>query len=127
MSRIGPSVVVLGFLAVLSGLLGAFYVRRTLQANTVPAPVADEESRTVIPVASTDLPAGRQVMFGDIAIMRLNRDQMKERGVTGPFMSNTEQIIGRVLNQNRVIIPLPCWITINVLSWDAGNVASHQS
>jgi len=97
MSRIGPATVLLGFVAVLCGLLGAYAVRQALRPRVEQA-AAPTEDRVVVPLASTDLKPGRKITLGDIVIQRVPRGDLKRRGISGAFMNNTRQIIGRVLN-----------------------------
>jgi len=95
MSRISPGTLLLGFVAVLCGLLGAYVVRQSLR----PAPPVAEPAveQVTVPMASIDLPAGRQVTLGDITLIRMTREEMKKKDVRQPFMSRTQHIIGRVL------------------------------
>lgn len=91
-----------GIFAVMFGLLGAYVVRKEMhKPNSVSAASSkDDRIPTVtVPVASMPLEAGRKVEFGDIAIMKLTPAQMKAQNITGAYMSNTKQIIGRVLKK----------------------------
>ena len=99
MSRISPGTVLLAIIAVMFGLLGAFGVHQYLNKEKPKAEVAAPES-VAVPVASIDLKAGREITLSDIAILKLTREQMKKKGISGAFMSNTAQIIGRVLQQD---------------------------
>ena len=99
MARFSAASLLLGILAVLFGLLGAYVVRKQLQ----PPPVAQRSAApppvetVVVPVASAELPVGRKLSLGDIAILRLSRTELREKGYDKPYMNNTQQIIGRVL------------------------------
>ncbi len=99
MSRISPGTLLLAMVAIAAGLLGAYIVKQNLERQEVVevAPEAPEVQTLVVPVSSTSLTAGREISLGDIAIYRLTRAQMVEQGIEGPFMNNTQQIIGRVL------------------------------
>ena len=99
MSRISPGTLLLAMVAIAAGLLGAYIVKQNLERQEVVevAPEAPEVQTLVVPLSSTSLTAGREISLGDIAIYRLTRDQMVEQGIEGPFMNNTQQIIGRVL------------------------------
>ena len=99
MSRISPGTVLLAIVAVMFGLLGAYGVHQYLKKEKPQAEVAAPEAVTV-PLASTDLKAGREVTVGDVAIMKLTPQQMKKQGISKAFMSNTSQIIGRVLRED---------------------------
>jgi Flp pilus assembly protein CpaB len=83
--------------AVLCGLLGAYVVRQSLKPVPVVEQDPDRPERVAVPMASMDLPAGRQVVLGDITVVRMTREEVKKRGVRQPFMNNTQHIIGRVL------------------------------
>lgn len=98
MSKLSPGTLLLGIMAVLFGLLGAYVVRLQMKPLAV---AAEQEAQTVVvPRASTDLKAGRKLTLGDIAVYRLTPQQMQQAGIQGPFMNNTQQIIGRILRQD---------------------------
>lgn len=98
MSKLSPGTLLLGIMSVLFGLLGAYVVRLQMQR---PAVAAQQEVQTVVvPRASTDLKAGRQLTLGDIAIYRMTPQELQAAGIKGPYMSNTQQIIGRILRQD---------------------------
>lgn len=95
MSKLSPGTLLLGIMAVLFGLLGAYVVKQQMQQPVAAAP--PEIQTVVVPRASTDLKAGRKVSLGDIAVYRMTPEQMRDAGIRGTFMGNTEQIIGRIL------------------------------
>jgi len=98
MSKLSPGTLLLGIMAVLFGLLGAYVVRLQMQR---PAVAAQQEAQTVVvPRASTDLKAGRQLTLGDIAVYRMTPQELQTAGIRGPYMSNPQQIIGRYLRQD---------------------------
>lgn len=100
MSRISPGTLLLAVVAIAAGLLGAYIVKQNLEKQEEVAEVEQEAPQprmVVVPMSSTALKAGREITLGDIAIYRLSPEQFKEQGIEGPFMNNTEQIIGRVL------------------------------
>lgn len=98
MSKLSPGTLLLGIMAVLFGLLGAYVVRLQMKPLAV---AAEQEAQTVVvPRASTDLKAGRKLTLGDIAVYRLTPQQMQQAGIQGPFMNNTQQIIGRILRED---------------------------
>lgn len=99
MARIGASTLFLGIVAVMFGLLGAYVVRKELHKAPAPAAAAKpaEPEKVFVPLAGRDLPAGHTIAMSDVSVYRLTREEMKTRGVKGEFMSNTQQIIGRVL------------------------------
>ncbi len=100
MSKLSPGTLLLGIVAILFGLLGAYVVRLQLQ----PAPVAEAASENpralVVPLASTNLKAGRKISLGDVSIYRLTPEQIKRAGIDLNFMANPSQIIGRILSED---------------------------
>ena len=58
---------------------------------------AQAPRQTTVPMASRDLEAGREVTLGDVALVRMTRQQMKKRGINAMFMGDPQQIIGRTL------------------------------
>ncbi|PHS12721.1 MAG: Flp pilus assembly protein CpaB [Blastopirellula sp.] len=102
MSKISPGTLLLGIIAVMFGLLGAYVVRQNMLDETVaadPAPPA-EPVKFTIPMANTDLPAGREITFGDLSVVSMTQEQMVAAGISGQYMADTKQIIGRVLRDD---------------------------
>ncbi len=98
MGRMNSGSILLAFVAILCGLFGVYLFRRALRPSAV---VATRQAKgTVVPMASRDLVAGRTVTLGDIALVRMSREQMKRRKITGMFMVDADQIIGRTLRQD---------------------------
>jgi pilus assembly protein CpaB len=96
--RASAGSLLLGIFAVMFGLLGAYVVRKELHKPNYVAVAGDNKPGTqTVPVASVTLEPGRKIEFGDIAIVKLTPAQMKAQKITGAFMTNTKQIIGRVL------------------------------
>lgn len=84
--------------AILTGLVGAYAVRTVLVRETPAPPRPSAPERVLVPLASADLPAGRTITFGDVALTRLTRDEMRERGMpTDLMMLSSQQVIGRRL------------------------------
>lgn len=82
-------------LAILAGLVGAYIIRASL---IKPEVVAVRPSMIELPLASTDLPEGRTVALGDVALMSLTRAEWEERGIDlTKAMSNPQQVMGRIL------------------------------
>jgi pilus assembly protein CpaB len=97
--RFSAGTLLLGIIAVLFGLLGAYIVRKELH-KPAAASVQDKQDKIptfTVPTASTDLEPGRKITLGDISLMKLTAAQMKQLGLTEAFMSSTKQIIGRVV------------------------------
>ncbi|MFT5528310.1 MAG: pilus assembly protein CpaB [Pirellulaceae bacterium] len=99
MARFSAGTLLLGIVAVMFGLLGAYIVRREMHKPKVVTETAPVEAPQtyVVPMASTDLEEGRQITLSDIAIYRMSGDELKKNGINGAFMNRTDQIIGRVL------------------------------
>ena len=98
MSRITPETVVVGIFAILVGLAGAYTARYYLDQEEVV--VAPPPEKIDLPLASTELPAGKRLALGDIAIVPMTQQEMAERGLsTKGAMLNPDQIIGRILKQ----------------------------
>lgn len=97
MDRVSSGTILLAFIAVLCGLLGVYTVRQALKRN--PRPSAEAPARVVIPMASRRLAPGQTVTLGDVALVRMTRTEMKAKGVSGMFMADPDQIIGRTLRQ----------------------------
>jgi Flp pilus assembly protein CpaB len=98
MSRITPGTVIVGIFAILFGLVGAYAVQRYL--NPPPKVEAKPEiQRTRVPMASIDLAPGRELTLGDIAIVTYTPEQLKKAELPDQFMTNPQQIIGRILRE----------------------------
>lgn len=102
MAKFSAGTMLLGIFAVLFGLLGAYVVRKELnKPQPVAEPTAAEPpAKVLVPMAGTDLQAGRKLTMGDIAVMRMSPQELRERGISGPFMNSTQQIIGRILKSD---------------------------
>jgi len=102
MSRISPGTVLVGFIAIAAGLVGAYLVRErskpqpTVVAETAPVVVESQ----IVPLAALELKSGRKISLGDIQISQLTPTQMDEQGIKTAYMADTRQIIGRVLRKD---------------------------
>ena len=94
MSRLSPGTVIVAIFAVLFGLVGAYAVRKSMQKPEKETP---EPRMSIVPVASIDLEPGRRLTLGDVALLRLTDEQVKDRGFPEGYMTNPQQIIGRIL------------------------------
>jgi len=101
-SRISPATTILLIFAVLFGLVGAYAVRRyTAKPLVAAAPPPPPVQRQVVPIAASGLKAGRTITIGDIALLRLTPDDLAKSKYAGSgYMSNTQQIVGRVLSED---------------------------
>jgi len=98
-SRLTPGTVIVGIFAVLFGLIGAYGVRKYLQGDLTPPAAATLVRPTIVPLASMDIAAGRQVVLGEVALLRLSDAEIEKMRVNKKlppqYMSNPQQIITR--------------------------------
>lgn len=103
MSRITPGTVIVGIFAVLFGLIGAYGVRKYLQGDRTPASAASAPRREIVPLASMDIAAGRQVVLGEVALLQLLPEEVRkmraDKKLPTQYMNNPQQIIGRILKK----------------------------
>lgn len=104
--NVSPGTLIVLIFSVLFGLAGAYTVRQHLRpqeaAVAEPAEPAHEPDLVYVPMSSNQLPANRALTLSDIAIYKFTPDQRKKRNLPSAFMSNPDQIVGRVLRE-----PLP--------------------
>lgn len=85
----------LALVAIVIGLVGT-YAARTVLHNEQPAPPRPQT--VTVPLATTDLPAGRTISLGDVGLVPMTREAMKEKNMPlTTMMIAPEQIIGRTL------------------------------
>ncbi|QDU76561.1 hypothetical protein Pan97_36130 [Bremerella volcania] len=99
--RVSPGTLLLGVVAVMFGLLGAYIVQKNMQ-KPQPVAAADAPQLYTVPRASMDLTAGRVITMGDIVIHKLTAQQFRDEGLPASYMPRTSDIIGRTL---RVDLP----------------------
>ena len=86
----------LAVLAIFSGLVGAYAVRGALRGMEPP----QRPTERTVPLASADLPAGRVIVMGDVALHPMTQEEMNRRNFPLELvMMSTEQIIGRRLRE----------------------------
>lgn len=95
MQRMNAASILLAFVALLFGLLGV-YAFRNWASRTVARP-AEAPQKTLVPMASRGLPSGQTVTLSDVALVKLTKEQMQQRGISGMFMSDPQQIIGQTV------------------------------
>jgi len=84
-------------LAILAGLVGAYLIRASLIREPE---IVEEPPVSVVPLAAVDLPPGRTIALGDVALTQMKPEELAERGwPTDKVMMAPEQIIGRVLRE----------------------------
>lgn len=103
MSRITPGTMTVGIMAVLFGLVGAYGVRRFTQPEPKPVvaqpPRAQASTDVFAPLAATDLVPDKKLAISDIMIVRMSREDVRERGLPSDYMTNPQQIAGRMLKK----------------------------
>ncbi len=98
MTNVSPGTLILGVFAVLFGLVGAYGAKQYLREEPKIVEV-EVEQRLGVPMAATDLPAGRTLTFGDVVLLRLTDEQRENRGIASGFMTDPRQVIGRTLRE----------------------------
>ena len=101
MAKISPGTMTACIFAILVGLAGAYGVRQYLKQPISQVRQSEQPQRladAIIPVAATDLTAGRTLTLNDVAIMRFSPDRFrKSQFAKLAYMRNTSQIEKRVL------------------------------
>jgi Flp pilus assembly protein CpaB len=97
MSRLSPGTLILGVFAILFGLLGAYAVKKYVQAEPVEVAEPPREREYRIPVASLDLPAGRTIVNDDVTTLVLRRQDLAKMKFPSSWMDAVPQIVGRTL------------------------------
>lgn len=101
MQRLSPGTLIVGVFAILLGLMGAYGVKKFLTQEQ-PAPVAAEppkEQPLRIPVAVTDLPAGRKVAETDVATILMRKEDLPKANFPRFWMESVAQITNRTLRE----------------------------
>ena len=99
MSKINSSTIMLGFVAILFGLAGTYTLRQYLKQPPPPViapPVVQPPRKITVPLASRDIKPGAQISLDDIALYRLTRDEISKSIKVNVFMTNPDQIIGKI-------------------------------
>ena len=103
MSRITPGTMIVIIFAILFGLVGAYAARRYFEQKPQ---VVEKKSPPVVvdpfinvPLASTNLPVGRELKLGDIAVYRVKTSESKKYTHGLEYMANPQQIIGRIVQK----------------------------
>jgi Flp pilus assembly protein CpaB len=100
MSNLSPGTLILGIFAVLFGLVGAYAVKRHLEGEKPAPPVVEEaETPLIIPLASMDLEAGRELARGDVMSVPTVREQRSAMELPNLYMSEPAQLVGRILRE----------------------------
>ena len=95
--KLSPGTLILGIFAVLFGLTGAYYAKYHLNKEAAEVVQPEPERPQIVPRAGDDLATGRTVTMGDIMLVSMTREQIREEGLPGLYMTSPEQIIGRTL------------------------------
>ncbi len=98
MSKINSGSILLGFLAILFGLIGTWAFREYSKQPPVSVPErAVDPGKVVVPMASRTLEPGHRINIDDIALVKLSREEIRENGLDKGFMSNAAQIVGKTV------------------------------
>ena len=101
MSRIDSGTILIAFFAILFGLTGAWFLRKSMRPNAVVEHQAQAPrrapARVTVPLASRQLEPGTIITLDDVALFKMTSEDMKKHGVKSVFMSNPDQIIGKTL------------------------------
>jgi Flp pilus assembly protein CpaB len=93
---------IVGILAVLFGLTGAFALKWYLHEEVVVVEVPAQTTYDV-PLANSNLTPGKKLRLGDIGIVPMTREQMEERGFDfDRMMLDSRQFVGRFLKEGVV-------------------------
>lgn len=96
MARVSTETLTVGILSLLFALVGAYMLRQYLQRDPTPPP----PRRTRVPLAANDLPSGKRIAIGDIVLVPMTDEQMRDRNFPLDYtLLNARQIIGRVLRE----------------------------
>jgi pilus assembly protein CpaB len=95
-----PGVLVLGILAVLFGLIGAYGAKKYIEGQSRPTETSQPTEELIsVPLAVRDLPEGRTITAGDITTAQLTAKQIREMALPDSFMDRVPQIVGRTLQR----------------------------
>ena len=79
-------------------------MKKYLQERTPPPATVEKkiekEPLQSVPVAVTDIPAGRTITSGDVATLTLTQRQIAQAKLHGPRMGKASEIIGRTLRES---------------------------
>lgn len=95
MARISTGTMTVAIFAVLFGLVGAYALRAALTKPEVEPPPAPKS--IPVPIASVVIPAGRQIVLGDMVMVPMTAEDMRNRKYNlEQVMLDSTQIIGRI-------------------------------
>ena len=102
MARISPGTMTAAIFAILVGLAGAYAVRQYLKEAPVVERAEAAPEMFYVPIASSDLMAGRQLTVNDITMMSMTLEQLQQSPYANlPCMQDKRQIARRVLKDER--------------------------
>ncbi len=95
-SFVSKETMTIGIVAVLAGLAGAYGIRSMLQEP--PAEEPKKPAVKKVPMANTDLPAGRVIASGDISLIEISGAELQDRGLDlNQVLVDPKDIVGRRL------------------------------
>jgi len=99
MKRLSPGILILGFFAILFGLLAAYGAKHYLTQPVAQAAEAPKVETVMVPLAVTDLPAGRTIVVSDVLSLPMTHADAVKAKLPAMFMTTVSQIVGRTLKQ----------------------------
>ncbi|MCA9264603.1 MAG: Flp pilus assembly protein CpaB [Planctomycetales bacterium] len=101
-SQLNSGTILLAFVAMMAGLGGTYAIRTYTRqpqptAEAPKAPPAEKPVKITVPLASRDIPAGTEISLDDVALYRMTREEINQQIPAKTFMTNPEQIIGKIL------------------------------
>ncbi|MCE9607112.1 MAG: Flp pilus assembly protein CpaB [Planctomycetia bacterium] len=123
MARISTGTMTVAIFAVLFGLVGAYALRAALTKPEVEPP---PPPKTIpVPIASVAIPAGRQITLGDMVLLPMTGEDMRNRKYNlEQVMLDSSQIIGRILQTE--MKPGDPFLTVNMYAQGTGPKLSDK-
>jgi pilus assembly protein CpaB len=123
MARISTGTMTVAIFAVLFGLVGAYALRAALTKPEVEPPPPPKT--VTVPIAAASIPAGRQIVQGDMVLVPMTAEDMRNRKYNlEQVMLDPGQIIGRIL-QTEMKSGDP-FLTVNLFAQGTGPKLSDK-
>lgn len=123
MARISTGTMTVAIFAVLFGLVGAYALRAALTKPEVEPPPPPKS--IPVPIASVPIPAGRQIVLGDMVLVPMTAEDMRNRKYNlEQVMLDSTQIVGRILQTE--MKPGEPFLTVNMYAQGTGPKLSDK-